>query len=157
MPAYMSDTMMHATLNALEKTTKRCVVLKITNDMIHPELRSTGRFIRAVLPFFKVSSFDSIGKLMSFAFKGRTCKKSAASRYTFRGKMPTKALCAYAYTARWSKTNRPQGYYGFMGADTVWGSPSKTVRLSRVLFRGLAASSSLPTISFPPKRHTLQL
>lgn len=75
MPAYMSDTMMHTTLNALEKTTKRCVVLKITNDMIHPELRATGRFIRAVLPFFKVSSFDSIGKLMSFAFKGRTCKK----------------------------------------------------------------------------------
>ena len=49
--------------------------MKITNNMIHPELRTIGRLIRTVLPFFKASSFNSIGKLMSFAFKGRTSKK----------------------------------------------------------------------------------
>ena len=47
--------------------------MKITNEMIHPELRKTGKVIRTLLPYFRPSTFRVCNRVQIF-MKGRAGK-----------------------------------------------------------------------------------
>lgn len=73
--------------------------MTVTNKMIHPELRKTGKLIRIILPYFRPSTFYMCNRALKF-MKGRASK---AIRYeqiripshNSRGEASGLRLCVY--------------------------------------------------------------
>ncbi|MDD4074496.1 MAG: alpha/beta hydrolase [Eubacteriales bacterium] len=98
--------------------------MKITKEMIHPELRTTGTLLRTFWPEYSVQKFAYCNKFMDSFFKGHAFTKEIEYQqlYTQRPDGTPLRLCVYAPKAR--RADVP-GLVWFHGGGYAIGVPEQ--------------------------------
>ncbi|NLC33640.1 MAG: alpha/beta hydrolase [Clostridiales bacterium] len=100
--------------------------MRVTNDMIHPQLRAAGRLIRWLLPYYKLSTFRRSRRLSSLSKVFHSRKYLSEQIYIDRPNSkqgdPKLRLCIYRPKA--PKENAP-GLLWMHGGGFAFGTPEQ--------------------------------